>query len=322
MAKIIHSVFSHKGMARQTNQDYYLVDPERGMFFVCDGMGGANGGDVVGSIITRAMVKYLYIYETDDSLKSGKNSKRNSPPGCIDGILKAVTVSNALIYKLGKKRAELHGMGSTLALFKYIDGLACIVNVGDSRIYRVRENNIEQLTVDHSWVSDLVRSGEIDQQKAQKMSSRNVVNRVVGVTSKVALDYLITRVNSGDTYVICSDGLYSKVEDHEILASLKSSGGGALDNSVSSLVELANKRGGEDNITVIIVKIFRTDDELASYAEDVLTKDIKSVPSDVLVDDELVDSLVKRIMRVLEKEKVVALRSINMFMLLAVFLVI
>ena len=224
-----------QGRIRANNQDAMYADS--GLFVVADGMGGHQGGEVAANLAVR-------------TLTNAERSDREQ-------LREAVAEANRVVHQTALEEAELHGMGTTLTTLAVSQEANThqfvILNVGDSRVYRHRDGQLEQLTEDHSYVAELVRRGELDDEAAQAHPYRNMLTRAIGVHAEVEIDEWLLEPVSGDRFMLCSDGLTNELADLEIAEQL----GFDKDPSTTAkaLVGLANKRGGRDNSTVLIVDV-------------------------------------------------------------------
>ena len=223
------------------NQDYFYSSEEPvgslpNLFLVADGMGGHNAGE------------FASRYAVEIIVNTAKNTEKTD----TIGILKeCVSNANASLRAYADDHEEMRGMGTTLVA-AVLDGRRLVtVNVGDSRLYVVGDR-IRQITQDHSLVQEMVRLGEMDQESARTHPDRNIITRAIGADRKVQADVFETVLEPGDRILLCSDGLTNMVEDDEILRILN--GSGDLVSKTEYLVELANRNGGKDNITVITIE--------------------------------------------------------------------
>lgn len=232
---------SHAGMVRTNNEDAFVADA--GVFVVADGMGGHQAGEVASALAV-------------DTLKGAHATGFVS----VTDLERAVRDANSAIRMHAAESAERAGMGTTLtglvALEPHDDDPTprlAVANVGDSRTYLHRDHRLVRLTVDHSYVQELVRTGQITEQEARFHPRRNIVTRALGIDHNIAVDAWVRSCVRGDRYLVCSDGLVDEVPDHEIAAVLD----GVADPQVAAdqLVEMANRHGGRDNVTVIVVDV-------------------------------------------------------------------
>ena len=223
------------GRRRRRNEDAYVVAPP--LFAVADGMGGAQAGEVAARLATAAFREY---HEADEL------------PG-EERLAAIIQEANRRIYERARMDTEVSGMGTTVTAALLEAGRIVIGHVGDSRAYRLRSGRLEQLTDDHSLVADLVRGGRISPEEAETHPQRSVITRALGTDPKVDVDSLAVDAESGDVYLICSDGLTTMIGDGEILAILERAK--SLEGAGKDLVKAANRRGGEDNVTVVLFTV-------------------------------------------------------------------
>ncbi len=230
---------SDVGRRRRTNEDRYALAPELGLFLVADGMGGHTAGQVASELAARAMVRAV-----------GAAEAAGAAPG--ERLRQAVARANAEVFQTAQNKPELAGMGTTLVALLGAQRCVGLAHVGDSRAYLVRCGLIHRLTEDHSLVGELVRRREIPAAAAREHPHRHVLTRALGVRRQVEPEVLEVSPERGDVFVLCSDGLTTHVVDHEIAAAVGASSD--LQHGCDVLVELANARGGEDNVTVLLVR--------------------------------------------------------------------
>lgn len=230
---------SDTGRVRQNNQDTSLVADDR-LFAVADGMGGHKGGEVASGMAVAALrANFLDLSE--------------------DGLLEAANAANAAVYDAARDDADLAGMGTTLVAIARTDGPdLAFINVGDSRMYRLRNGELEQLTTDHSLVEELVREGQLAPEDARSHPQRNILTRALGIEASVAIDADTVTPEVGDRFLLCSDGLFNEVEEEKIASILRRYTDDPAD-AAQELVRLANEGGGRDNITVVIVDVVEPD---------------------------------------------------------------
>lgn len=236
---LIHSK-TDKGIVRNTNQDSFLagqLTPDISFAIVCDGMGGANAGNIASEIAVKTVSEYLY------------NSYRENMT--IDELGKlvknAINSANLQIYERASKNEMLNGMGTTIVVAIVLKDNVVISHVGDSRIYLVN-GNITPLTKDHSIVQSLIETGEITEEDAKMHPKKNVITRALGVEEEVIIDDDYLNLSKGDTLLLCTDGLTNYVNDRDILNTFKNN---EISLVCEKLVQLANSGGGGDNITVV-----------------------------------------------------------------------
>lgn len=221
------------GKVRALNEDSFLVKPDIGLWAVADGMGGHDAGDFASQTLVGELEKI---------------TEMSSAPALLSAIEDSVISANQTLREAAAGRGAGSVIGCTLAaLVIYEDAYACVWS-GDSRVYRVRYNRIEQITRDHTEAQELVDRGTITEEEAKTWPRKNVITRAIGVFDEPELEMVQGRVEHGDIFVICSDGLTEHVEDHEIERfALRR----PLDRAVDSMISTTLDRGAKDNVTVI-----------------------------------------------------------------------
>jgi protein phosphatase len=230
---------SHVGSVRSENQDFFGVVKSDSFqaFFVADGMGGAKGGQVAASECVKKMC---------DSLK-----ELTFEP-TVDDFKKLTRAANQHIYNMAMHSPDLRGMGTTMVGLTFCKSRVLMVSVGDSRVYRYRGGKLFQLSVDHTVWNDLVTSGSITPSSDFAQEISHMLTRSIGPDDDVEPDVSEIQVEAGDTYLLCSDGLYNMVTEGEMVQALRLSSAG---KSIDKLIKLANSGGGKDNITALVVKV-------------------------------------------------------------------
>ena len=232
------------GKVRSTNQDSYSAGELPGgvaWAVVCDGMGGANGGNVASSVSVR-----MISHSIDEGYRNGMR------PSSIRNMLDAaISGANACVFDMSKNDESLSGMGTTCVAALIAEGTVYISHVGDSRAYIISaDGKLRQLTRDHSMVQDLVETGKITQDEARTYPGKNIITRALGVDESVCADFCQEDFNKDDILLICTDGLTNFVSDEDIIAATSD---GKYFEYAERLVELANANGGGDNITVVSI---------------------------------------------------------------------
>lgn len=230
----LHSfALSDIGRKRESNQDRYICNDELGLYAVADGMGGHVGGGVASQMAMETLGEIV--------LKRPRDQVTDSSLF----LTRAFEEVNRHIFKTSSQTTSLKGMGTTLTALYMPNDTASVAHVGDSRAYFIRDGMIWQLSQDHSLVS---------QQRVVGMRTplRNIITRSIGFDPEVQVDLYTRKTTSGDIYLLCSDGLYNAMEDREFAAIVSAN---SVENSVKELIQTANQRGGEDNITAVVVKI-------------------------------------------------------------------
>lgn len=231
------------GRVRDSNQDSYAAGELPGgvaWAVVCDGMGGAAGGNVASSTAVKMISQQITAQYRDGM--SG-NSIRNM-------LASAVAAANVSIFDLARSNPELHGMGTTVVAAILSDHMARVAHVGDSRAYKISSEGLIQMTRDHSVVQELVETGRLTPDEAKAHPRKNIITRALGVDETVDIDFCEDRMEPDDVLLLCTDGLTNYLETDEIFQIAKSSG---YYESAQQMVDLANQHGGGDNITVVAI---------------------------------------------------------------------
>ena len=240
MATLLGWGLSDIGRLREANEDSCLVDPEMGLLLVCDGMGGHLGGATASRTAAHAFRDALRIRAAAGGLRGR---------GARSAVGQAAAAASAAVHDKAASTAALAGMGTTLTGLVLAGSIAHIAHVGDSRAYLLRGGRIRQLTEDHSLVQEQVRAGLLSETEARSSRLRNVITRSVGFSREVEVDLLSLPVRGGDTFLLSSDGLTGHVNDKTLEEVLDTT---FYAKAVHVLVDMANARGGEDNITVVV----------------------------------------------------------------------
>ncbi len=239
------------GRKRDHNEDSFLVDESLGLFVVADGMGGHAGGGTASRIAVETIrTKLREAKEADGSLFASPGSLADS--GLRELLRDAVEAACGKIYHAAQGDANLAGMGTTVTAVLVDGASAWVAHVGDSRCYLVRGGQIYQISEDHSLVNEQLKAGAITLDEARRSRFKNIITRSVGFEEDVQVDMLGLEVEPGDVLVLCCDGLSNMLEDREIM---EVAAGTPLAEAPEKLISLANDRGGDDNITVIVVRV-------------------------------------------------------------------
>lgn len=234
-----------KGLVRENNQDAYAVGElpgEVAWAVVCDGMGGAAGGNIASALAVKVI---------SDKITSSYNEKMRD--SSIKNLLdSAITAANIEVYDMAYSRPDLKGMGTTVVAVVVRDNVAHIAHAGDSRAYIVNKDEVDQITVDHSLVQNLVDRGEITKEEAEHHPNKNVITRALGVDKRIDVDFSEVDLQENETLILCTDGLSNCVNNAEIADDIKD---GQYYAFADRLVKRANKNGGNDNITVVAIAI-------------------------------------------------------------------
>ena len=234
------AALTDRGRKRPSNEDAFGYSVEDGVFVVCDGMGGAAAGEIASSLAVDELLRLL------TSRTAGKSAPQ---PQAAE---EAICAANEAIFSRSQRNYKLSGMGTTLVALVAEERHVWVLNVGDSRCYRLRNRRLEQLTQDHSLVEEQVRLGRMSRSEAQRSPLRNVITRALGTQSRVTPDVFEFQAEPGDLFLLCSDGLTRELSDSLIESLLGVDR--PLDDLCARLVQAANKAGGHDNITCLLVR--------------------------------------------------------------------
>lgn len=243
---------SDVGRERAHNEDAILVDGERKLVVLADGMGGYQAGEVASQLavdVVRDDSSHLDISEAD----LGRIDPDTGISVAMRQLRGAIEKANNRICSVARGREELNGMGTTIVAARFYDGRVGVAHVGDSRCYRMREHKLEQLTRDHSYVQDQLEKGLISEEDAKHSPQKNLITRALGIDAIAEADVQEFRTRPGDIYLLCSDGLSDLVDDDSLQTALSTDKPPA--DHIKFLIDAANANGGRDNISVIIVRV-------------------------------------------------------------------
>ncbi len=231
------------GRIRTSNQDYVFCEENAvgsfpNLFIVADGMGGHKAGDTASRMCVEEVARQI------------QNAEHRTP---VSMLIQAVEAANKAVYEHSLTSDELTGMGTTVVGTTIVGDTAYVINVGDSRLYQMREE-LKQVTVDHSLVEEMVKSGEILKDEMRTHPNKNIITRALGTDTVVRPDCFEIEVKQGDVILLCSDGLTNMIEDYEIEKILKDNIEN-LEQAGKKLVDVANQNGGKDNISVVLVRL-------------------------------------------------------------------
>lgn len=239
---------SDTGRVRDHNEDCIAVRPDLGLAVLADGMGGHRAGEVASGLAVRAVVDELERALSESPLVSGAEDDGTE---AVYLTLNIVAQANTMVYQNAQASPEHNGMGTTLVLALFTSDSVTIAHVGDSRAYRLRNSCLERLTHDHSMIEEAVRKGMFTPEEAQRNFGKNIITRALGIGPDVDTDVQQFAICTGDLYLLCSDGLTDVVSDTDLQLALQNSGTD-LEQAVRRLIELANVRGGHDNISAVL----------------------------------------------------------------------
>ena len=263
MLRARSSGLSDVGVIRSHNEDCFEIDPQHQVFVVADGMGGHSHGEIASRIAVDAIREFVSRTGDTDSTLPFEMDPSLSRQG--NRIRAAIRIAHDRVLRAIRQDASLHGMGTTVVGILLDGDSVSVAHVGDSRAYRVRDGKLELLTQDHTWVNEQVVAGFLSEEQARAHPLKNVVTRALGGDTEIDIDVDEHKVQSGDLFLLCSDGLTTMLTDDEILARLRAPG--RLEELCGRLVRDANSRGGYDNVSVVLVRIESVEDESADDAD-------------------------------------------------------
>ena len=239
-------VRSDRGLIREKNEDSYKVITDNiGVpvsFIIADGMGGHNSGEIASSM----SVEYIsdYMIKNPEFLSDENKTEEN--------IRRIIEAANEFIYKKSLEETENSGMGTTLIIAALVHGKLFIGHVGDSRAYIIRDSVISRITTDHSYIEELIKNGTLTREEADTHPQKHIITRALGCSDKIVADSYTRDVLNNDIYILCTDGLTNMLSENEIKQIVEQNE--EPDKASHQLVEMANAKGGVDNITVIVFK--------------------------------------------------------------------
>ena len=236
---------TNMGVRRNTNQDYAYVSEQNvgnlpNILIVADGMGGHKAGEVASELAVNAVLESI---------------KQNGSKDKITIIEEAIAKANEKVLNMATSDEKFKGMGTTLVVATLENDILYVANVGDSRLYLIDNDDIRQITRDHSLVQEMVSLGELDKESDRTHARKNVITRAIGVNEKIIADFFEVDISENTKILLCSDGLSNMVEDSQINDIVKECAGKTLEDTVHKLIDIANENGGLDNIAVVLAQV-------------------------------------------------------------------
>ena len=241
------------GLVRKGNEDNFIIDDDRAVFAVSDGMGGHQAGEVASQSSSETIGLVFNDFSQEVLSNEALASGAELPDDC-ELLVRAIRLSNRQIHNRATNDPSHSGMGTTIVAISLTDDCASIAHVGDSRAYLLADDKLTPLTTDHSWISEIQKEKNISEEEISTFVGKNVITRALGVKDTVEVDYRQIKMKAGDIYILCSDGLCGFASDKEIFETAKMANGD-IRTIASQLIDLANLKGGSDNSTVIAIKI-------------------------------------------------------------------
>jgi len=242
------------GRKRENNEDSFFLDDQVGLYIVADGMGGHRAGEVASSTVVSSVKDYMEAFHT--SPVAQETNEGNMSPAAT-AVCHSVELANRVVYQLSQDQGAYKGMGSTAAVAYFHNGTLITANVGDSRIYLVREDAMEQLTEDHTLLAEHMKKNPEWDPNTASIPMKHILVRAVGIHESVEADVYEMQPLSGDLILMCSDGLTDMLDDEEIHEAVLQ--GGDLEEICDRLVDMANERGGLDNVTTVLFLLQKED---------------------------------------------------------------
>lgn len=254
--KLICAGMTDVGSVRDHNEDdFYLSDGNEALCIVADGMGGHSSGEVASAMAIRAIVDYYRKTIPDETNGYDKASADDEEQLDLnkERLTEALKIANKAVFEAASGDEAFDGMGTTIVSGYFTDEGLYMAHIGDSRVYRYSQGNLEQLTPDHSLANEYVRMGILAKEDVEFFPYKNVITRACGLADQVEVDANYEQFGDGDLFIFCSDGLTDMVPDRELRDILEKESD--LETLCTQLVDRANENGGNDNITVILARV-------------------------------------------------------------------
>ena len=255
--QILHASKSDVGMKRDNNEDNLLVFPEQNVFAVFDGMGGHAAGEVASSIAANEVKEFFeFTGKDEDATWPFKGDRERTYDE--NRAVTAIKLANARIIEASEQDGAKKNMGTTAVMVHFVErngsgAQALIAHVGDSRVYLFRDGRLQRVTIDHSLVEEYLRMGKITQEEAKNFPQKNIILRALGQQKVVDVEINVFQPQSGDIFLLCSDGLSGMISDEQMQA-IVARNVGNLEGATRKLIDTANANGGVDNVTVILTQ--------------------------------------------------------------------
>jgi len=247
---------THVGMKRSNNEDNLCLTPEENLYIVCDGMGGHAAGDVASQTAVDTISHFYKDTSEDEEVtwpfKMDRQKKYEE-----NRLVTSIKLANLRIYEQAVSNAKRKGMGTTVVAVNFTKDGAYLGHVGDSRIYRFRNDKLEQLTEDHSLLNDYIKMKDLTPEEIENFPHKNVIVRALGMKDTVQVDVSFEVPQHGDIYLLCSDGLNGMIKDEDMEAILRETGED-LEAGCNKLIQTANDNGGTDNVTAVLTQFLES----------------------------------------------------------------
>ena len=249
--KLQYAGLTHVGMKRTHNEDNFALLPEESLYMVADGMGGHASGEVASQMAVETIASFFRMTTRDEEVTWPFREERNLRYD-ENRLVAAIKFSNQRIFEAAARESRFKGMGTTIVTAFFTKGGAYLGHVGDSRGYRIRQGQIEQITDDHSLLNDYIKANKLTPEEIENFPHKNVIVRALGMKDSVQVDVNRLDPCGGDYYLLCSDGLSGMISDEDICDIVLA--GDNLETSCHNLIKSANEAGGTDNITAALVR--------------------------------------------------------------------
>lgn len=250
-ARVLTAGMTDVGRKRTHNEDSYAIVEDENLYLVADGMGGHSSGEVASKMAIETMREFFQATSADP--EATWPYKMDKTRGYEENrLVTGIKLANRRIYEAAQRESRLHGMGTTMVCLLAVRDGALIGHVGDSRVYRLRGESLEQLTEDHSLLNDYIKMKSMTPEEIENFPHKNVIVRALGMKETVKVDAILDRPRPGDLYILCSDGLAGPASDEEIREIAL--GHRDLKQAAQAMIDKANANGGPDNVTAVLCR--------------------------------------------------------------------
>lgn len=249
MSKLEMIGISDPGVARDRNEDAYMLMADKGIAILADGMGGHLAGEVASAMAVDIIARHLHA----TLCQAPATASEDAIPPEVSALHAAIQLANHAIFEAARSKPEYNGMGTTVVVSVFQSNVLTVAHVGDSRLYRFRRGVLQQITEDHSMVQELLKRGLITPEEARTSANKNLVTRALGVDPSVTADITVQTFLKDDLYLLCSDGLSDVLADTDIERVMQQYGKNPQETS-KLMVKETNARGGPDNVTAVLVR--------------------------------------------------------------------
>jgi len=266
------------GTVRKVNEDFFYYSKKKNLVILCDGMGGHNAGATASRIAGETVRDALLHPDLAELIRLGQDIKDRLPVLALRMVIGA-RLANRRLRMMAEQDRNLRGMGTTLVAMAFSENTVCAAHIGDSRIYSLQENKLQQLTDDHSWVNELLQDHEIREDEVKHFRKKNVLTRALGTHPCVKVDVQWFPLNAPNTFLLCSDGLHNALDSEKIVQALGNDDDALLQKSVQRLIQKAKSVDGSDNITAAVVRARKVTSHHAQWHHEKITVPEEPEPS-------------------------------------------